>query len=41
MTMVFNANKALLGPLKVGDKVRFKAAQEAGKYVLTDIQPAN
>ncbi len=41
MTMVFNANKALLGSLKVGDKVRFKAAQEAGKYVVTDIQPAN
>ena len=41
MTMVFNADKALLGPLKVGDKVRFKAAQEAGKYVVTDIQPAN
>ena len=41
MTMVFNANKALLGSLKVGDKVRFQAAQDAGKYVVTDIQPAN
>ena len=39
MTMVFTADKALLGPLNVGDKVRFKAAQEAGKYVVTDIQP--
>lgn len=40
MTMVFiAADKALLAPLKVGDKVRFKAAHEAGKYVVTDIQP--
>jgi Cu/Ag efflux protein CusF len=40
MTMVFTADKALLTPLKVGDKVRFKAAHEGGKYVVTAIQSA-
>lgn len=40
MTMVFTADKALLAPLKVGDKVRFKVVHEAGKYVVTDIQPS-
>ncbi len=41
MTMVFTAaDKTLLAPLKVGDKVRFKAVHEAGKYVVTDIQPS-
>jgi Cu/Ag efflux protein CusF len=39
MTMVFNADKALLTPLKVGDKVRFKVVHEGGKYVVTAIQP--
>jgi len=39
MTMVFHVDKALLGALKVGDKVRFKAVHEAGKYTVTDIQP--
>lgn len=40
MTMVFTASDpALLAPLKVGDKVRFQAVQEAGKYMVTDIQP--
>ena len=40
MTMVFSASdKAMLAPLKVGDKVRFKVVHEAGKYVVTDIQP--
>jgi Cu/Ag efflux protein CusF len=39
MTMVFTASDpALLAPLKVGDKVRFQAVQEAGKYMVTDIQ---
>lgn len=40
MTMIFSASdKAMLAPLKVGDKVRFKVVHEAGKYVVTDIQP--
>jgi Cu/Ag efflux protein CusF len=40
MTMVFTASDpALLAPLKVGDKVRFQAVQDAGKYMVTDIQP--
>ncbi|MGB4060730.1 MAG: copper-binding protein [Burkholderiaceae bacterium] len=39
MTMVFTADKALLTPLKVGDKVRFKVVHQGGTYVVTDIQP--
>ncbi len=39
MTMVFNVkDKALLAKVKAGDKVRFRAVQEAGKYTVTDIQ---
>jgi Cu/Ag efflux protein CusF len=39
MTMVFNVkDKAMLDQLKAGDKVRFKAVNEAGKYTVTDIQ---
>jgi Cu/Ag efflux protein CusF len=39
MTMVFNVkDKALLDQLKAGDKVRFKAVNEAGKYTVTEIQ---
>jgi len=39
MTMVFNVrDKAVLDRLKAGDKVRFKAVNEAGKYIVTDIQ---
>lgn len=38
MTMVFHVDKALLAQLKVGDKIRFKAVHEAGKYTVTDIQ---
>ena len=41
MTMVFTADKALLAPLKVGDKVRFNVVHESGKYVVTAIQPSN
>jgi len=41
MTMVFNVkDKALLDQLKAGDKVRFRAVNEAGKYTVTDIQVA-
>lgn len=40
MTMVFNVkDKAQLDPLKVGDKVRFSAAREGGKIVVTEIAP--
>ena len=41
MAMVFDVNDAkLLDKVKAGDKVRFKAVHEAGKYVLVDLQPA-
>jgi Cu(I)/Ag(I) efflux system protein CusF len=39
MTMVFTVkDKALLENVKAGDKVRFKAAHEAGKYIVTEMQ---
>jgi Cu(I)/Ag(I) efflux system periplasmic protein CusF len=31
---------ALIDKLKAGDKVRFKATYEGGKYIVTEIQPA-
>lgn len=41
MTMVFVASDpALLDKVKVGDKVRFRAAQEGGTYRVTDLLPA-
>ena len=41
MTMVFQLNDgAALDRLKAGDKVRFKAASEGGKYTVTEIQAA-
>ena len=40
MTMVFAVkDKAMLDKLQVGDKVRFKAVNDAGMYTVTDIQP--
>ena len=40
MTMVFVAkDKAMLANLKVGDKVRFKAINDAGKFTVTEIEP--
>jgi Cu(I)/Ag(I) efflux system periplasmic protein CusF len=40
MTMVFQVkDKALLGLVKPGDKVRFKAASEAGRFIVTEIEP--
>ena len=40
MTMVFTAtNKNLLTHIKPGDKIRFMAVTEAGKMVVTEIQP--
>jgi len=40
MTMVFQLqDKALLGKLKAGDRVRFTADKVNGSYTVTDIQP--
>jgi Cu(I)/Ag(I) efflux system protein CusF len=40
MTMVFNAkDKALLDKVQVGEKIQFIVIQDAGKMVVTDIQP--
>ena len=41
MTMVFAVkDKAMLDKLKTGDKVKFKAINDAGKLTVTEIQPA-
>ncbi len=41
MTMVFVVkDKAMLDKLKAGDKVKFKAINDAGKLTVTEIQPA-
>jgi len=41
MTMVFGVeDAALLDKVKAGDKVRFRATQEGGKYTVTELQPA-
>jgi Cu(I)/Ag(I) efflux system protein CusF len=41
MAMVFEVKDvSALDKIKAGDKVRFKAIWEAGKYVVMDIQPA-
>ena len=40
MTMVFQvADPALLGKVKVGDKVRFVATNPGGKLTVTEIEP--
>ena len=42
MTMVFVVkDKALLDKLKAGDKVKFKAVNDAGKFTVTEIQPVH
>jgi Cu(I)/Ag(I) efflux system periplasmic protein CusF len=39
MTMVFNVkDKAVLDSVQPGDKVKFKAVNEAGKFTVTDLQ---
>jgi Cu(I)/Ag(I) efflux system periplasmic protein CusF len=39
MTMVFNVrNKAMLDKLQPGDKIRFKAVKEDGKFTVTEIE---
>ena len=41
MTMVFVVkDKAMLEKLKTGDKIRFKAVNDGGKFTVTEIQPA-
>ena len=41
MVMVFQVtDAAVLDRLKAGDKVRFKAVNDAGKLVVVEIQPA-
>ena len=41
MTMVFVVkDKAMLDKLKAGDKVKFKAINDAGNFTVTEIQPA-
>ncbi len=39
MTMVFNArDKAMLEKVKVGDRVKFKAISEGGKFTITELR---
>jgi Cu(I)/Ag(I) efflux system protein CusF len=41
MAMAFEVRKAaILDKVKVGDKVRFRAAFVEGKYIVTEIKPA-
>ena len=41
MAMAFEAkDRKVLDKFKVGDKVRFRAVYESGKYFLRDIEPA-
>jgi Cu(I)/Ag(I) efflux system periplasmic protein CusF len=41
MTMVFSVrDRAALDRVKPGDKVRFKAVQEGGRYTVTEIEVA-
>jgi len=40
MTMVFHVkDKSVVDKVKVGDKIKFKVANENGKMVVTEIQP--
>ena len=40
MTMVFTAkDKAILNNIKTGDKIKFMVVSDAGKMVVTEIQP--
>jgi Cu(I)/Ag(I) efflux system protein CusF len=42
MTMVFAVkDKAMLDRLKAGDKIKFKAINDAGKYTVTEMQMAH
>jgi len=37
MTLVYRADPALLADIKPGDKVRFTATRQGGRYVVTEI----
>lgn len=40
MTMIFTVkDKAMLDAVKTGDKVKFKAVNDAGVFTVTEIQP--
>jgi Cu(I)/Ag(I) efflux system periplasmic protein CusF len=40
MTMVFQVrDRAMLDKLQPGSRVKFKAVQDAGKFVVTEIEP--
>ena len=42
MTMVFTvADRAMLDTVKAGDKVKFRATNEGGRYTVVEIAPAN
>ena len=42
MTMVFTVrNKALLDTVQTGDRVKFKAVKEDGRYMVVELQPAS
>jgi len=42
MTMIFTVrNKALLDTVKTGDRVKFKAVKEDGRYMVVELQPAS
>jgi Cu/Ag efflux protein CusF len=42
MTMVFTVrNKALLNTVQTGDRVKFKAVKEDGRYMVVELQPAS
>jgi Cu(I)/Ag(I) efflux system periplasmic protein CusF len=42
MTMVFTvADRAMLDGVKAGDKVRFRATNEGGRYTVVEMVPAN
>jgi Cu/Ag efflux protein CusF len=41
MAMVFEMkDPSALGRFKAGDKVRFRAVYQGGKYIVTDLEPA-
>jgi len=41
MAMVFETkDPSVLGRFKAGDKVRFRAVYQGGKYIVTDLEPA-
>ena len=41
MTMVFSVkDPAMLDKLNAGDKIQFRAANDGGKFTVTEIQPA-